>query len=121
MTDQTGKRVLIVEDEILVAMHLEDLLMAMGHSVVGPATRLSEAMTFARDDDFEFAILDMNLAGTPSQPVADILRQRGIPFVFATGYGQEGIAAGNGEEPMLRKPYASKDLEHAVTNGLAGR
>jgi CheY-like chemotaxis protein len=91
MTDQTGKRVLIVEDEILVAMHLEDLLMAMGHSVVGPATRLSEAMTFARDDDFEFAILDMNLAGTPSQPVADILRQRGIPFVFATGYSRSSI------------------------------
>jgi CheY-like chemotaxis protein len=118
MTGRAGKRVLIVEDEVLVAMHLEDLLTAMGHSIVGPATRLAEAMALAREEDFEFALLDMNLAGTLSLPVADILRVRGIPFLFVTGYGYEGIAAGYGNEPVLRKPYAPKDLERAVMNGL---
>jgi CheY-like chemotaxis protein len=117
--DQKARRILIIEDEILVALYLEDLLLAMGHFVVGPATRLLEAIALARDGEIDFAVLDMNLAGTPSLPVADILRERRIPFVFATGYGHEGIAADYGNEPVLRKPYTSKDLKHAVMRGLA--
>jgi CheY-like chemotaxis protein len=117
--DRKGRRILIIEDEVLVAMHLEDLLLAMGYTVVGPATRLPEAIVLARDGDIDFAVLDMNLAGTPSFPVADILRGRRIPFIFATGYGHEGVATRFGDEPILRKPYASKDLEHAIARGLA--
>ncbi|MGI4879366.1 MAG: response regulator [Janthinobacterium lividum] len=119
MANGKEQRVLIVEDEILLAFHLEDLLLAMGYQVVGPATRLPEAMAIAREDEFDFAVLDMNLAGASSLPVADILRKRRIPFVFATGYGSEGVAGGCGDELILRKPYATKDLERAVQNGLA--
>lgn len=119
MTLLASKRILIVEDETLVAFYLEDMLLEMGHTIVGPAVRLADAVVLARDGEIDFAILDMNLAGTPSLPVADILRARGILFVFATGYGPEGIAASFGTEPTLRKPYTLEALERAVAAGLS--
>ncbi len=91
---------LIVEDEVLLAMYLEDLLTGLGHEVV-------------------FAILDINVAGTNSFPVADILRQRGIPFAFASGYGAEGFLDGYRDEPALRKPYAQEDLERTIARVFA--
>ena len=119
MTGQTAKRVLIVEDEVLLAMHLEDLLTELGHEVVGQATRIDEAMKLARESDIDFAILDINVAGTKSFPVAEILRQRGIPFAFATGYGAEGLMDGYRDDPALRKPYAQEDLERAIAQVFA--
>src|ERR1700709_523125 len=83
----TTRRILIIEDEVLVAMYLEELLTEMGHQVAGPAARINDALELAREAAFDFAVLDVNLAGVPSFPVADVLRQRGIPFVFVTGYG----------------------------------
>lgn len=109
-----AKRVLIVEDELLLAMYLEELLNDLGHEVVCQATRIDTAMVFARDNDIDFAILDINVAGTKSFPVADILRQRGIPFAFATGYGAEGLLDGYRDEPALRKPYTREDLEQTL-------
>ena len=107
MTGQLGKlaakRVLIVEDDVLIALYLEDLLTALGHEVVGQATRIHMAMELARESDIDFAVLDINVAGTKSFPVADILRQRGIPFAFATGYGAEGLMDGYRDFPTLRK------------------
>lgn len=114
MTGQTSKRVLIVEDEVLLAMHLEDLLTALGHEVVGQATRIDMAMEVAREIDIDFAVLDLNVAGTKSFPVADILCKRSIPFAFATGYGAEGLVDGYRDVPTLRKPYAQEDLEQAI-------
>jgi CheY-like chemotaxis protein len=115
---QLPKKILVVEDEILVAMFLEDLLIGMGHEVVGPASRLGEAMEFARNSAIDFAVLDVNLAGDTSFPVADLLRARGIPFVFATGYGTEGMAADHCDDRTLRKPYAAEDLRQAIATGL---
>ena len=114
MTHRAARRVLIVEDEYLVAMELEDLLAEMGYRVVGPAARINEAIDLARDAEIDFAVLDINLAGTRSFPVADILRQRNIPFVFASGYGSDGLADGYRHETILRKPYALQDLEQAI-------
>lgn len=114
MTHRPAKRILIVEDEVLVAMHLEDLLTDMGHQVVGPATRINQAVELARKSEIDAAVLDVNLAGRNSFPVADILRQRGIPFVFATGYGAEGFVEGYRDEPTLRKPYEARDLMRAI-------
>ncbi|RLP22135.1 response regulator [Mesorhizobium sp. YM1C-6-2] len=114
MTGQTAKRVLIVEDDVLLAMHLEDLLIALGHEVVGQATRIDMAMELARECDIDFAVLDINVAGTKSFPVADVLRQRGIPFAFATGYGAEGVMDGYRNYPALQKPYAQEDLERTI-------
>jgi DNA-binding response OmpR family regulator len=117
---QFPKKILVVEDEILVAMFLEDLLIGMGHEVVGPASRLATAMEYARDSAIDFAVLDVNLAGETSFPVAELLRERGVPFVFATGYGTEGMAAGHCDERTLRKPYAAEDLRLAIEFGIAG-
>lgn len=108
------KRILIVEDEFLIAMHLEDLLTEMGHQIVGPASRISEAMEFARDSEIDFAVLDINIAGTKSFPVADILRERGIPFVFASGYGSAGLEDGYRHEATLQKPYELHQIRRAV-------
>ena len=91
MIGQSAIRVLIVEDEVLLALHLEDLLISLGHEVAGHATRIEMAIEFAYKSDIDFAILDINVAGTKSFPVADILRRRGVPFIFATGYGAEGL------------------------------
>jgi DNA-binding NarL/FixJ family response regulator len=112
-------RVLILEDEVLVAMHLEDLLANMGHEVVGSVTRVNPAIPLARNEDIDFAILDVNVAGSPSYPIADILRQRGISFVFATGYGSAGLADGYRHQPTLSKPYEAHELELAIAAGRA--
>lgn len=121
MTEQKAKRILIVEDEILIAMHLEDLLTEMGHEVVGPASRIDEATNLAREGDIDFAVLDVNVAGSQSFPVADILREREIPFVFATGYGAEGFLNGYPGHPTLRKPYAPHELEEAIARAFVDR
>lgn len=118
MTGQTAKRVLIVEDEILLAMHLEDMLIALGHDVVGQATRVDIAIELASKSEIDFAVLDINVAGTKSFPVADILRQRGIPFAFATGYGVEGLMDGYRDFPILQKPYSEEDLERAIAQAF---
>lgn len=113
------KRILVVEDEVLLAMHLEDLLIAMGHEVVGPATRIPEALEFARQADLDFAVLDVNVAGSQSFPVADVLLIRSIPFVFATGYGAEGFLDTYRDHPTLRKPYEPRELQRAIERALA--
>ena len=114
MADQRAPRVLIVEDEFLISLHLEDLLIRMGHQVVAIASRITEAIELARSVEIDFAIIDINLAGTQSFPVADILRQRNIPFVFASGYGNEGLRDGYRHETVLRKPFELLDLEQAI-------
>ena len=118
MSDRKGKRVLVVEDEFLIALHLEDVLTAMGHQVVGSASRLNEALDLARTGDIDFAVLDVNLAGTQSFPVAEVLRERGIPFVFATGYGVEGLVDGYRDQPTLQKPYERYELEQAIKSAF---
>ena len=105
---------MIVEDEVLVAWYLEDMLTELGHEVVAQATTVAAAIPLARDSAIDFAILDINVAGTKSFPVADILRQRGIPFAFASGYGAEGIIDGYRDVPALRKPYSEEDLERTI-------
>lgn len=119
MAGQAARRVLIVEDDVLIAMHLEDLLTELGHETVGRATRIDEALELAGEIDIDFAILDINVAGIKSFPVADILRQRGIPFAFATGYGAEGFLDGYRDEPALTKPYANEDLVRTIARLFA--
>lgn len=109
-----AKRILIVEDEMLLAMNLEDMLAEMGHTVVALATRLSQALDLASSSEIDLAILDLNLSGSLSFPVADVLRRRGIPFMFASGYGRNGLADGYRDEVVLTKPYGTHDLENAL-------
>jgi len=113
-----ARRILIVEDEMLVAMHLEDVLVEMGHRVVALASRLDKAIALANEGDIDLAFLDVNVAGEPSFPVADILRGRGIPFIFATGYGEQGLTDGYRLEVTLRKPFEPQALEQAIDRAL---
>ncbi len=111
-------RILIVEDEMLVAMNIEDMLLDLGHEVAGIASRLEPALALARDGAFDVAMLDVNLAGDRSFPVADLLIERDIPFLFATGYGADGIDEKYRGHPVLQKPFRARDLA-ALIESLA--
>lgn len=114
-----GKRVLVVEDEMLVAMNLEDTLVDLGAEVVGPAMRLDTALELARIEQFDVAVLDINLHGGRSYPVAEALRERGLPFVFATGYGHAEGAEAFSDVAILVKPYRAEELADALKSALA--
>jgi CheY-like chemotaxis protein len=111
----SGLRVLVVEDEMLVAMLLEDMLTDFGCSVVGPAGDIEEAMDFAARGEIDAALLDLNLSGRPVFPVADALKARGVPFVFASGYGESGLSESHRGAVVLQKPFRQADLERALT------
>lgn len=107
-------RILIVEDEMTIAMMLEDMLETLGHHAVAVAARLPQAMELAEACEVDLAILDVNLDGQTSFPVAEKLRERRIPFVFATGYGSAGIDPGFADVRVLKKPFLIGDLKDAV-------
>jgi CheY-like chemotaxis protein len=104
------RRVLVVEDEMLIGMLLEDMLTDMGHTVVAIVPRVNEALATARRESFDVAILDVHLNGQAVFPVAEVLIERGIPFVFATGYGERGLPEQYRDRPILQKPFAMDDL-----------
>jgi PAS domain S-box-containing protein len=107
----TGNRVLLVEDEILVAMMMKDILTELGFSVVGPFSRLGEAMVAAVHEEINAGIIDVNLGGEFVYPVADVLTARKIPFVFITGYGVESIDSRFGYVPIVKKPVQRQVLQ----------
>ena len=108
---KTGNRILLVEDEILVAMMMRDILSDLGYAVVGPFSRLSEAMIAAVHDEIDAGVVDINLGGEFVYPVADVLVARGIPFVFITGYGVESIDKRFGSVPIIKKPVQRQALQ----------
>jgi CheY-like chemotaxis protein len=103
----------------MVSMLIEDTLADIGCSVAGTAARLDEAMDKATSLDFDLAILDVNLNGVRAYPLAELLAKRGIPLVFATGYGAAGIPNELRYFPLLAKPFQQRDLESALANALA--
>jgi DNA-binding response OmpR family regulator len=107
-------RVLVVEDEMLVAMVLEDQLADAGFKVVGPAFSVEEAMRLAASEPLDGAVLDINLAGEKVYPVADLLAARNVPFVYVTGFGRAGLRETDQGRPMLQKPYLFASLEAIV-------
>ena len=108
-------RILIVEDEMLVAMLIEDVVNDLGHDVVGPAMRLETALAAAESEEIDFAILDVNLAGKHSFPVANRLKERAIPFMFASGYGAAGLIDPYCNAPILQKPFGPDQLAKVFT------
>ena len=112
--DLNGLRVLVVEDEMMVSMLIEDMLSDLGCQVVGPASRLDEALELARIGGIDCAVLDVNLGGQPIFPVADLLRERGAPFAFATGYGDAGLREVDRGTPVLQKPFRESDLARVI-------
>lgn len=116
-----GARVLAVEDESIVAMFLEDSLHELGCTVIGPAARVKEALELIECNDITAAVLDINVAGEKVFPVADRLAARGIPFVFATGYGAAGLEEAHQSRLVLQKPYSTTALRTALEECLMGR
>lgn len=106
----TGRRILVVEDEALVAMLVEDALLDAGATVMGPASSVAEALALLEGAVPCAAVLDLNLAGEPSTPIADVLARRSVPFVVATGYGAEGLPEAHAAVPVLAKPYDPDEL-----------
>lgn len=110
-----GLRVLVVEDEMMVSMLIEDMLTDLGCTVIGPASRLDEAVDLAKASEIDCAVLDVNLGGQPIFPLADLLRERGCAFAFATGYGDAGLREIDHGAPVLQKPFREGDLARVLS------
>ena len=111
-------RVLLVEDEACLAMMLQDLLEDAGYEVI-KAARVPAALRMAQGESIDAAILDVNVAGTEVFPVAEQLRERGVPFMFASGYGERGLPGEYRGFPILQKPYDPAVLGTMLRNVLA--
>ena len=109
-TEAGPKRVLLVEDEPVVAMDLEMILRGAGYVVVGPATRLAETMRMAEQEILDGGVLDINLDGERVFGVAEVLARRNVPFVFVTGYDRNILPDGLARRPLVRKPYAARSI-----------
>ncbi|WP_395397265.1 response regulator [Novosphingobium sp. BL-8A] len=110
----TGQHVLIVEDEAIVAILLEDIVEEIGCTIVGPVSKVAHALAALEADRVDAAILDVNLAGEWSYPIADALAARGVPYMFVTGYGEAGIEAAYRRQPVVQKPFTRASLERAL-------
>jgi CheY-like chemotaxis protein len=113
-----AKRVLVVEDELMIRMLLEDMLGELGYTVAAEAGRLDEALEATKTAEFDLAILDVNLDGQPISPVVEALVARGTPFVFATGYGERGLPEPYRDRPMLKKPFQIEGLKQMLESAL---
>lgn len=114
------RRLLVLDDEMLVAMMLEDMLSDLDYEVVGPFATLDDALIPARNEPLDGAILDLNLGrGVLSTPVAQVLNERGVPFLLATGYGASAQTDGLGQAGLLGKPFSTADVEAAL-NAMLG-
>jgi PAS domain S-box-containing protein len=114
------RRVLLVEDEALVAMMIQECLTEYGHSVVGPIGRAAEALAAAKQGEFDAAILDINLSDGMAYPVAEILSQRGVPFAFVTGYEADTVDERFSKVPVLQKPIERQMLQRLFVSNAAG-
>ena len=114
-----GRRVLVVEDESLVAMLLETILEDMGCTPVGPASNIDEGEAMARDTvDLDAALLDVNVAGRQVFPVAAALKERGVPFVFSTGYGEGGLPDEWRGVTTIQKPFTEAAVRDALMKAM---
>jgi CheY-like chemotaxis protein len=104
-------RVLLVEDEALIGMMMVDILKELGFSVLGPVTNVTEAAVAANEGNFDYAILDINLKGELVYPVADILLESKLPFLFVTGYSAERVDNRYAQVPIIQKPLQKQDLQ----------
>src|ERR1700751_5361793 len=113
-----GVKVLVVEDEYFVAILIEEILESAGCIVMGPIPRLPAALDAVDHEDYDVAVLDVNLAGERINPVADALSERHVPFLFVTGYGANALPSEYAERPHICKPFRMADLLGALSNLL---
>lgn len=117
---RSSRRVLVIEDEWLVATLLEDMLSELGHTVVATAATVGDALAAADGQSFDLALIDMNLHGQSARGVADRISERGIPFACTTGYGRTDLDERFRGRPILQKPFELKDLEAVIAQALPG-
>jgi CheY-like chemotaxis protein len=116
--DLSGQRVLVVEDEAVIAMLMEDLLDELGCVVVATVARPDQAIEVIETQAIDVAVLDVNLNGNNSYAIADTLIARDIPFLFATGYGDHGVKEDYQSHPILNKPFRINDLARNLSKVL---
>ncbi len=120
MNALSGKRVLVVEDEAMIADMVEDMLSQLGAVVIGPAGTLAKGLELARSEVLDAAMLDVNIRSERIDPVVEVLRARAVPFVFATGYG-DAIGAAMAGVDILEKPFTQDKIKNALLNALQRR
>ena len=114
-----GRRVLVIEDESLVAMLLETILEDMGCAVVGPEANIDDGLIAATTEaSLDAALLDVYVAGREVFPVAEALRARGVPFVFSTGYGEAGLPDHWRGHPTIQKPFTESAIRDALMRAM---
>ena len=109
-----GKRILIVEDEFLLAVLIEETLQSFGCETIGPFTRLELGLQASRQESFDMAILDINLNGKMVYPLADELLARGIPYVFLTGYAAKDLPEAYRSQNRIQKPFDSNVIRETL-------
>jgi CheY-like chemotaxis protein len=114
----SDRRILLVEDEMLVAWLLEDMLTELGCAIVGPASSVNQALAMIDAEEIDAAVLDVNLNGQMSYPIADTLAVRGVPFLFSTGYDKDTLLDGYGTFPVLQKPFHRSILSETLAKLL---
>ena len=118
----SGAKVLVLEDETLVSMMVEDMLLDLGCEVVGPFAKLDQALAFVDGDgQIDAALLDVNLGGVRSFPMAEALAGKGVPFVFTTGYDESGLPDIWRGRPTLRKPFMMGEMAEALRKALPAK
>ena len=114
----SGGSVFLVEDEVMIRMMVADMLEELGYSVAAEAGDVTEALQLAETTDFDIAILDVNVNGKVISPVAEVVARRGRPFIFATGYGAQGLPEEFRDRPTLQKPFQMETLAQVLASAL---
>jgi len=112
-----GRRILLAEDEFIIAAMAHDMLLLLGATVIGPAATVDEALSLAATESIDAAVLDVNMRGKLIDPVAEMLIARSIPMVIATGYGPGAVACAK-EAPVIDKPYTLEKLSAVLLRAL---
>jgi len=119
-TAPAGRSVFLVEDEVMIRMMVADMLEELGYKVAAEAGDIAEAMRLAQSAEFDLAILDVNVNGKVISPVADLIKAKGRPFIFATGYGSSGLPEQYRDRPALQKPFQIDALGKTIETALRG-
>ena len=109
-----AKRILVVEDEFLIALDITGALEQVGMVVIGPLASVRDALATIEREPVDGALLDANLGGESVGQVADALFVRGVPFAFVSGYGRESLPTGHSAAPLVRKPFTDQEILAAV-------
>ena len=120
MKAESGRSILLVEDEVMIRMMVADMLEELGYKIAGEAGDIDEGVRLVQATEFDIAILDVNVNGRVISPVAEAVQMRGLPFVFATGYGAQGVPEKFRDRPTLQKPFQIETLANTIEHVLKG-